>query len=252
MQDSLRSGKVWKPAGEGWETLSAEIKLSGWSISRRCVLVRESPAKAPVEKQARRRKNYHPETLGKGVGWDPVPTPWSGKIAVLVTNLDTTNWPDITLAGLYRDRADAENIFDETKNQWGWCGFTTRRMGPTRIMATFIAIVYNLWRLYVRYYDGEHNREAVVTRPALMQGVGRQVSSGGQKRIKISIMHNQAGVIMKAISAVSNELSRFKAAAQQWTSTNRWLLVLVRLHVKYLGKIRPEGFLREAELLLGG
>ncbi len=28
------------------------------------------------------------------------------------------------MAQLYRDRADAENGFDELKNQWGWGGFT--------------------------------------------------------------------------------------------------------------------------------
>jgi hypothetical protein len=31
-----------------------------------------------------------------------------------------------SMAQLYRDRADAENGFDELKNQWGWGGFTTQ------------------------------------------------------------------------------------------------------------------------------
>ena len=31
----------------------------------------------------------------------------------------------LSLGQLYRDRADAENTFDELKNQWGWGGFTT-------------------------------------------------------------------------------------------------------------------------------
>jgi hypothetical protein len=30
------------------------------------------------------------------------------------------------MAQLYRDRADAENGFDELKNQWSWGGFTTQ------------------------------------------------------------------------------------------------------------------------------
>lgn len=33
-----------------------------------------------------------------------------------------------TLAQQYRDRADAENIYDELKNQWGWGGYTTQDM----------------------------------------------------------------------------------------------------------------------------
>ena len=32
----------------------------------------------------------------------------------------------VLLAQLYRDRADADNGFDELKNQWGWGGFTTQ------------------------------------------------------------------------------------------------------------------------------
>lgn len=37
--------------------------------------------------------------------------------AELVTNLPDEVHP---LAQLYRDRADAENVFGELKNQWGW------------------------------------------------------------------------------------------------------------------------------------
>jgi hypothetical protein len=36
--------------------------------------------------------------------------------AVLVTN---TDYAIVSLGQLYRDRADAENAFDELKNQWG-------------------------------------------------------------------------------------------------------------------------------------
>ena len=40
---------------------------------------------------------------------------------MLVTSLEEEV---LTLAQLYRDRADSENPFDELKNQWGWGGFT--------------------------------------------------------------------------------------------------------------------------------
>jgi hypothetical protein len=59
-----------------------------------------------------------PETRG----WIGGPAPWAGKIAVLVTTLDETAYPATALARLYRERADAENIYDELKNQWGWNG----------------------------------------------------------------------------------------------------------------------------------
>lgn len=49
----------------------------------------------------------------------------------------------LALAQLYRDRADAENNFDELKNQWGWGGFTTQDLARCRIMARMVALVYN-------------------------------------------------------------------------------------------------------------
>ena len=186
----------------------------------------------------------------------------------------------------YRERADAEpersgdsqplfskncwhNIIDEVKNQWGWCGFTTRKIGPSRIMASFIALIYNGWHLYCRFYDETHNREAICadlrdhpaalsplrsgsTRPALMQGVGRRVESGGQKRIKVSILHQKADVITAAITAISKEISRLATAAEQWTIEQSWLLLLVRIYRHYFGGKRPAGFLPTGELLLSG
>ncbi len=73
----------------------------------------------------------------------------------------------------YRDRADAENCFDELKNQWGWNGYTSRRLASSRLMANLVALIYNWWNLYLRFYDEEHHREAIHTRPMLMSGVGR-------------------------------------------------------------------------------
>jgi hypothetical protein len=60
---------------------------------------------------------------------------------VLVTTLDPRAYPAISLARLYRERADAENIYDELKNQWGWNGFPTRALAPCRLMANLVALV---------------------------------------------------------------------------------------------------------------
>lgn len=49
--------------------------------------------------------------------------------AVLITS---TPYEILALAQLYRDRADAENHFDELKNPWGWGGFTTRDKRASR------------------------------------------------------------------------------------------------------------------------
>jgi hypothetical protein len=36
---------------------------------------------------------------------------------------------------------DAENGFDELKNQWGWGGFTSRKLAPSRLMAATLAAI---------------------------------------------------------------------------------------------------------------
>ena len=107
----------------------------------------------------------------------------AGKIAVLVTTLDPKAYPAVSLARLYRERADAENIYDELKNQWGWNGFTTQQLAPSRLMANLVALIYNWWHLYVRLYDGTHHREAITSRPALLGGVGRLIAHSGQRTV---------------------------------------------------------------------
>jgi Transposase DDE domain group 1 len=252
VQTCLRQGH-WEEAGGGWQYLESVIGLKGWSHSRRVILVREAPARAPVGAQKRRRRDHLQPSLAEGAGWDAQPCAWSGRIAVLVTSeTKDGGLPGIACVKTYRERADAENIIDEIKNQWGWGGYTTQKLTPCRIMAMFIALIYNWWHLYVRFYDESHTREAIRSRPILMQGVGRRVESGGQKRIKISILHAKGDSIAAAIEAISREISRLAAAAEQWTVSQRWLLFLVRIFRRHFGGKRPEGFLKEGELLLSG
>ena len=46
-----RAGAAWEDSGQGWEVLEATLRLSGWSLARRVVLVREKPALAPAGEQ---------------------------------------------------------------------------------------------------------------------------------------------------------------------------------------------------------
>ena len=68
--------------------------------------------------------------------------------AVLVTN---TDYAIVSLGQLYRDRADAENAFDELKNQWGWGGFNTHdlhRCQLTRMVAFRIIALHSFVRRF--------------------------------------------------------------------------------------------------------
>jgi len=249
---ALRAGGAWEDAGDGWEVMTAALRLSGWSRERRVVLVREAPALAPVGAQARRRRDHLGASLPGSEQWPAIAAPWSGRIAVLVTSLDLVAYPAIALARLYRERADAENVYDELKNQWGWNGFTTQKLKPSRFMANLVALVYNWWHLYVRLYDGAHHREAITSRPALLGGVARLTRHGGQSTIKVSLQHENRESLVQAIAHVSNTLGRFHAIAERWTIDQRWVLLLTHifrhwLGGKWLGSLPPE-----AESLLSG
>ena len=252
VQDALRNGARWLEAGDGWQAMEAQLQLSGWSRARRVVLVRESPAIAPVGAHARRRRDHLDLPLADGQAWPRSAAPWSGKIAVLVSSLDPVAWPTLAMPRLYRERADAENSFDELKNQWGWNGYLTRKLSPCRLMANLIALIYNWWNLYVRFYDAEHHREAITSRPALMQGVARQVQSGGQSTVKISILHEKGAAIVRAVGLVSKQLHQFMRIAERWTTAQRWAFLLTRLLRRWLGGKWLEGVPSEAAPLLSG
>ena len=281
---------VYLPAvgcGDGWQALESDLQLSGWSRARRVILVREAPSLAPVGsvmeinadaivpagkilKKKRRGKDRQSDLPhATGAGWDAQATPWSGKIAVLVTSMAQEVWPTVSLPKHYRDRGDAENCFDELKNQWGWSGYTSRKLAPCRLMANLIALFYNWWNLYLRFYDAEHHREAICTdllnhpavlstlrsgcsRPMLMSGVGRQVQSGGQRTVKVSILHEKGADIARAMQVISGEISQIRTITERWTILQRWTLLLTRLLRPWMGGKWLPGLPGGAELVLSG
>lgn len=228
-------GGRWQDAGQGWETLEARLCLSGWSGERRVVLVREKPAVAPMGARAKRRKDRMSPVLPGAKNWVPSAAPWAGKLVVLVTTLSAKAYPGAALARLYRERADAENVYDELKNQWGWGGFTTKLLGPTRIMGNMVALVYNWWSLYGRMFDGEHHREAITSRPALLGGVARMTRSGGQRTVKVSMQHEKGRELQGLIVEVSKTLQRFGAITEGWSEEQRWGCLLTYIFRRWLG-----------------
>lgn len=252
VQQMQTNGAAWQDAGDGWEVMESTLKLSGWSKERRVVLVREASAIAPVKENGRRRRDRMQGALPGAGDWKQSAAPWSGKISVLVTTLDALAYPATVIARLYRERADAENIYDELKNQWGWSGFTTQSLAPCRLMANLVALVYNWWHLYVRLYDGEHHREAITSRPALLGGVARLIRHSGQSTVKVSLQHEESALITQAISVVSNTLAQFHSIAEQWTIPERWGLLLTHIFRHWLGGKWLRNLPPEAARLLSG
>ncbi len=159
-----------------------------------------SPSSRPIARRAKRITGY--------------------EYAVLVTN---TDYEILTLGQLYRDRADAENAFDELKNQWGWGGFTTHDLHRCQLAARAVALIYNWWSLFVRLANPEARREAITSRPWLMSSVGRRTEHAGQTTITLTGLHAHFGKARAALTRVSALLQGWAAqAAEQLNPATVW------------------------------
>ena len=233
----------WVNVGQGFDAVESTLQLTGWSRSRRVVVLRRrvkgSLAVETNDENPQQTLNFI-DSAEKVKLWE---------YAVLVTNAD---YPLEAMGQLYRDRADCENGFDELKNQWGWGGYTSRRLASSSLMANLIALFYNWWSLYLRFYDEGHHREAIRTRPMLMSGVGRQVQSGGQRTVKVSVLHERGDLIAHAVTLISKELQDIRAITERWSVTQRWTLLLTRVLRRWLGGKWLPDLPADAKLLLSG
>ncbi|MEW5942056.1 MAG: transposase [Chloroflexota bacterium] len=218
----------WEPAGQGWQGVEDRLQLSGWTKQRRVIVLRRkikaAIALAPPTHPALVAEQLQFVETNEGVV--------QYEYVVLVTSL---GGPIATLAQHYRDRGDAENIYDEEKNQWGWCGYTTHDLKRCQIMARIIALVYNWWSLYVRLAIPERHAEAITSRPLLLYGVGQQTRHGGQTTLTITPMHAQAHMAQRVLMSLNAFLSEMKATARQLDWTERWRTILSRIFTKILG-----------------
>ena len=163
----------------------------------------------------------------KGREWD---------YCILVTNEEKL---DLTaLSQLYRDRGDCENNFDEFKNQWGWSGFTTKQLKPCKAMARLIAIVANLWNVFVRLADPDAHREPVTSRPAFLNIIGRIVMNGGRRVIHLTSTHAEADAIRASLCLIGKFLEWVNSIAEQLNQETTWTLVLAYAFRKLL-RLKP-------------
>ena len=225
----------WVEAGQLWQGREDVLRLSGWTKARRVVvlrrLVRSQPA-AEVEttgqKKSRRKAAKQltldlPELTYQGMQYEYV---------VLVTSLtDQVR----TVAQHYRDRGDAENNFDELKNQWGWAGFTTQDRKRCQIMGRIIALVYNWWTIFMRLGIPDKHAEAITSRPLALHGIARQTRHGNQTTVEITSTHAKASQIAEILTKVSGFLKRIKMTAEQLTQRERWKLILSAAFRHFLG-----------------
>jgi Transposase DDE domain group 1 len=224
LQHHCRSG--WERTVDGWEALSTELKLSTWKQTRRVVLVRRRLSRNIVVAPA------SPKALPEQLSLlEPAENMDAYEYSILVTSLACEV---VSIVQHYRDRADCENNFDEIKNQWGWGGFVTQKIKPCRLIARMIALVYNWWSLFVRLAEPDKHFEAIVSRPLLLHGVGKQTSHAGQKTLTITSTHGRAAYVRDAYQRVSDFFIALKASAPQLTPLQCWYRILSEAMKKYL------------------
>ena len=214
IKHNMEKNFEWEKAGHGYEGVEDAIQLHGWNHSRRVIILRRRIRNKDVgvlKKEGRPNKSkqltFNFSQIDNGTT--------AYEYAVLVTNLEDEV---ITLAQHYRDRGDSENNFDEFKNQWGWCGFTTRDLKRCKIIGKFIALVYDWWNIYTRLVDPDCHREAITSRPLLLNAVGKLTQHGRQKVLTITSTHAKIEKVTKILTVISAFFKSLQQTAEQLTA----------------------------------
>jgi len=234
----------WSDAGQGWEGKDGELQLSGWDSPRRVVVLRRPLRHEMMIAQ-------EDETGQQLLGFIEADRSAGKKItgyeyAVLVTNLD---YEILSLGQLYRDRADAENAFDELKNQWGWGGYTTQDLHRCQLAARSVALIYNWWSIFVRLADPDTRREAITSRPWLISSIGRITEHAGQTTVTLTGLHAQFDEARQALSRISKWLQAWsKEAAEQLDAASVWKRVCIHIKLTIAGIGPPKNLISTAKL----
>ncbi len=214
----------WHAAGQGWQGQKAELRLTGWSRHRRVMVLRRrlrSGVMASSRDGANQMRLSFAEIEDDTELWEH---------AVLVTSLELPGTaPEdevLSIAQLYRDRADCENVFDELKNQWGWGGFTTHDLARCQLTARMVALVYNWWNIFVRLAEPDKHLEAITSRPLLLTGIAERTRHGRQSTLRIASTHGNAKWAKRVLTGVARFLRRLTGAAEQLTDEARWSRIL--------------------------
>ena len=238
----------WCELGQGWQGCEAQLRLTGWTQSRRVIVMRRerrTELVVEVKRKARGKRNEQAQSELCFIDENAPVKSW--EYAVLVCN---TSYTLPSIGQLYRDRADCENGFDEIKNQWGWGGYSTHDIERCALSAQAVALIYNWWSWYVRLAQPKKRLEAITSRPKLLSAVGRMTNSNRQTKILLTITHECASEIKRLVRNVRNGIEHVRANAPQLPGRERWF-ALVRYIVERILGSAPKPNLGIAALLTG-
>ena len=96
--------------------------------------------------------------------------------------------------------------------------FTTQDLKRCQLIGKFIALIYDWWNIFVRLVDPDAHREAITSRPLLLNAVGKLTQHGRQKILTITSTHVKMNKITKTLTSLSNFFKLFLQTAEQLKS----------------------------------
>jgi hypothetical protein len=66
-----------------------------------------------------------------------------------------------------------------------------------------LALVFNWWNLFTRLADPDHHREAITSRPLLLQAIARQTTHAGRTTLTVTSTHGERDRARKAFTRIA-------------------------------------------------
>ena len=214
----------FKPALDGWDYIHTTLQLKGWSNKRDIFVFRRTHKKN--DKPNKENKQLALGEQREAASWLIEAETIIYEYRVLVSNLCRAEYPDDSRLSTYSFRGDNENCYDELKNQWGWGGFTTQDIKRSKIMALFVALTYNWWRLFMLLTYGRQCLEAITSRPLHMQAVAILTRHQRQKTLTIRPSHAFCQQAKDKMLKISFCIKRVIATTEQLNPKRIWLRLM--------------------------
>ena len=106
-------------------------------------------------------------------------------------------------------------------------------------MARHIALIYNWWSLFVRAAQPTARREAITSRPLLLNAVGRKTEHAGQTSLIFTSLHVAKDAAIAMLTSVHALLNRIKETTAQLAKAERWRAI-ARYIVEQIMACKPQ------------
>jgi hypothetical protein len=101
-------------------------------------------------------------------------------------------------------------------------------------MAGCVALVFNWWNLFTRLADPDHHREAITSRPLLLEAIARQTTHAGRTTLTVTSTHGECDRARKAFTRIAAFFAELRNTAEQLAPVDRWYRILNQALIAFL------------------